>query len=1516
MPITTPQVPEGLPELMRGLAKSVIKENPENIYVHAAEYFENLIHERDGELDRGYTNFSAYKVYTDYKDKCRVKGGGNDGGSLSAGSVGDIPSSAGGMALRSGTASAGDGDDDSGGSASATRGRRKKRVRRQGSKDSNKSVEKQESAVGSPEVPNGEDEKKSGGSGKGSRQDSLDAIKEDSPDLIEQAMVKVQAHQEYQTPRESRSINKTVSVDSIAAANAVSSVLQDAVVESDEADRETGEAIETQVEADLAVESQRPTNCEDVDSYPPDEDEDVLKPGNAEEYGSTPSTAEVTGEVVGEAEVLVEDAPQATETNQSEENMDAPIESKETSDEVDLPVDDSLEKKEEPITNGSIEAKSESPKQISIDRQDSGEVQAEGVDTVDADKPTLGVEETVPELPDVPSEEPGAEMSVDSENAQAKPIVEEPTEEEPSKNETKEEIIEDANIIDSPKESSVNNAEEPPAGSDEKAGDEPAEENSSTEKPQTETSTDEQEEQPPEDVSPEKTDSVDKVTEQDKSQELSEGSKSNENEGEKDTVSPNDESVEADANVPSNSEDVVLKEESEDKSPGDPTENATSGSLEEELKPKSTEEPATEEVTLVDENNQEQENKSPEGSQSVENPDINEEQASGQVEETEQVSSGSVDKPPVKPESVEEPPSSSPPKDENAGSMEENPKSEATGGEASPVKSASTEDQPAVEENPAGSPEKVGSMEEPPSEGSDSKEAVGSVEGPADDPNSNGSAKASKEPSLDKTESDLNVEISATEGNPGGSPEKVGSTEEPQSEASGPIGSVEEPADEPNSSGSAKPSKEPSLDKTESELNASVDQSNTVSKESSAKESEGDTSAEAASGQERDGSVDAGEMSLSSRMGDDEEDAEPEHPASMEKDDEAVAEPKNNGNDQADNEAVEPSAPPSEETTENDVDAKPSSEAVGAEENAEKSEGGVEPINSEGDTKNTTEQNSVEVDESKEEVVEEPCIQKQVSPSTSMLPIKQPSVELEEIKKVDLASFNKDSAEALFYSLKKTELENQQHPSDAKAQDDPGKNDDDDDADVVVKDEPPPPVSRQPTKRSFTDDFLENSPITEEAAEQAEGDGVANEDNGKDDGNEVFNPMMAARARNTQLLNQLHSRDDIATLESSPRKTLIRRCMTERVDLARQDTNYVDLRKYDPDYVEEEDQFDGYYIGSIKNKILASSVSVADSDYYDPEQVENTIDDNNVQTALETIASTDTESTLPSQTTIQANKGFLKRSSQNTSSNIPYASFGNNAINQSLDEFIEREELLKEAEAQAASTIQRSYRRFRTNKRKFLRDYHSTMQTCTEDQSTESLEDYPNSVIQIKLDHKRPKESDNSFEDARMENHRRPMYSLNIDEYDTATRRMTLTRGVAMQRNSTPEEDSGKSDNVSGEKKSSTSEPATNLALAEESPISSSDLSEDKKSSTSGDEKENKDNSSSKSSEAVKEPSDGMKATSTALSNSGRQYASLDVQKLFIARQRTMPVQIETSVIRAQPKHMRKRIKSAGMIRK
>lgn len=63
---------------------------------------------------------------------------------------------------------------------------------------------------------------------------------------------------------------------------------------------------------------------------------------------------------------------------------------------------------------------------------------------------------------------------------------------------------------------------------------------------------------------------------------------------------------------------------------------------------------------------------------------------------------------------------------------------------------------------------------------------------------------------------------------------------------------------------------------------------------------------------------------------------------------------------------------------------------------------------------------------------------------------------------------------------------------------------------------------------------------------------------------------------------------------------------------------------------------------------------------------------------------------------------------------------------------------------------------------------------------------------------------------------------------------------------------------------------------------------------------------------------DGSKvevAKARPLSDS-RKHTSLDAQKLFIARQRTMPVQIDASVIRVLPKHMRKRNKSAGMVRK
>lgn len=76
MPIISPKIPQGLEELMRGLAKSVIKENPENIYEFAAEYFENLLRDRDGTVDQRYKQFATYKVYKKNKvaRKQREKG--------------------------------------------------------------------------------------------------------------------------------------------------------------------------------------------------------------------------------------------------------------------------------------------------------------------------------------------------------------------------------------------------------------------------------------------------------------------------------------------------------------------------------------------------------------------------------------------------------------------------------------------------------------------------------------------------------------------------------------------------------------------------------------------------------------------------------------------------------------------------------------------------------------------------------------------------------------------------------------------------------------------------------------------------------------------------------------------------------------------------------------------------------------------------------------------------------------------------------------------------------------------------------------------------------------------------------------------------------------------------------------------------------------------------------------------------------------------------------------------------
>lgn len=67
-----PKIPDGMVELMKNLVKSVLKEQPENIYLFAAEYFENLILKRDGTLDKEY---SVFRKYEEELERRRIKEG-------------------------------------------------------------------------------------------------------------------------------------------------------------------------------------------------------------------------------------------------------------------------------------------------------------------------------------------------------------------------------------------------------------------------------------------------------------------------------------------------------------------------------------------------------------------------------------------------------------------------------------------------------------------------------------------------------------------------------------------------------------------------------------------------------------------------------------------------------------------------------------------------------------------------------------------------------------------------------------------------------------------------------------------------------------------------------------------------------------------------------------------------------------------------------------------------------------------------------------------------------------------------------------------------------------------------------------------------------------------------------------------------------------------------------------------------------------------------------------------------
>lgn len=351
---------------------------------------------------------------------------------------------------------------------------------------------------------------------------------------------------------------------------------------------------------------------------------------------------------------------------------------------------------------------------------------------------------------------------------------------------------------------------------------------------------------------------------------------------------------------------------------------------------------------------------------------------------------------------------------------------------------------------------------------------------------------------------------------------------------------------------------------------------------------------------------------------------------------------------------------------------------------------------------------------------------------------------------------NKDTAEAMYYSLKKNELETQKKFSPEKQSSvekrpltndeqamsmetmtnleiEPMEEEDEDDDDVVIGAVQPTSAKRLKYGMSM-DDRLLGSILSQDYSTKARKDGYP------DDG---FDPLLEATMRNQHFLEKLHEMSN-----------------------SDEDKN-VPYNDYPGD---DEDQFDDFYnSNNIRQKMMASSISIADSDYFDPITNKSIIDDDKIRTALETIHSSDSESTIASAATkIQAGDITNARRNNNIATHsMQYSSIGNAAIDRSLDEFIQSQELRIE--------------RFDEE----LEGYNSPPPRKQESEEwTDDTATYTDSdkkigaggVIEIKLEQKQ------SF--------------LTVDE-----RRRTLHREDAIQRNSTREdEESSKSSNVSAEK--------------------------------------------------------------------------------------------------------------------
>ncbi|XP_031618527.1 titin-like [Contarinia nasturtii] len=348
---------------------------------------------------------------------------------------------------------------------------------------------------------------------------------------------------------------------------------------------------------------------------------------------------------------------------------------------------------------------------------------------------------------------------------------------------------------------------------------------------------------------------------------------------------------------------------------------------------------------------------------------------------------------------------------------------------------------------------------------------------------------------------------------------------------------------------------------------------------------------------------------------------------------------------------------------------------------------------------------------------------------------------------------------------------------------------------------------------------------------------------------EYINPIVDSMQKNEDALNEMHAK----ALSVQPNRS--------------------DTQCDGDDQQFETDTFNEHSIdmdpGNIERKILASSVSEADSDYFElPPNANNrlTKDDFNVSTAFEHMirsesTTDDSDSIESAATKIQAGaRGFLaRRRIRKSASNEKRSSIGNAAIDKSLDNLIEQQELLEE-NAYIESIEENSPQSDTFNNKTF--------------DSIDSEKIL--GITEVKVEHRKdePHTDDTGSLDNVSNDEKVPEINIQGTSEESATqqRRAMLQRGDAMQRNSTPESSEQQID-----KEKLNTEPT------------------------------NKEENNNQDEQKIHDNDTKIDAP---LANASKPLNK--PMRGLGPRQRSMPVQIDSQLMRVLPKHKKKRIKSAN----